>query len=196
MTIKIHRGILGELSPLIYFTGRASDGTSSASGSIEIDQLTVSYNSEDPESIDIIDDRLSISNGNIAYEIYNVHYSEWLDSDELGFGDADSLVDYINAEIATVTTSITDDNSLAQPRIGNQNSILASANLPFTYDATYNNGIGYYWDESTFPTGVEVSRYDRRKIGGTISQVGTYVINLEIANKNGIVPTDVTIEVL
>tara|TARA_B100001059_G_C17836333_1_gene588404 strand:+ start:3631 stop:4221 length:591 start_codon:yes stop_codon:yes gene_type:complete len=196
MTIKIHRGILGELSPLIYFTGRSSDGTSSSNGAIEIDQFTISYNSEDPEAIDIIDNRLTITNEATTYDVYNVHYSEWVDSDEFTFGDADAVVEYILAEIASVTSNITGDNSLPQPRIGGQNNILVSANSPFIYDATFNKGIGYYWDESTFPAGVEVSRYDRRKIGGTISQVGTYVINLEIANKTGIVLTNVTIEVL
>ena len=196
MTIRIHRGLLGELSPFILFTGRASDGTTSSSGKIQIDQVTVLYNTDDADYIDIIDDRLSISNNHTTYDIYKVHYSDWVDGDGNAFGDADAVVGHILAGISTITSSINEDNSLAQPRIGNQNTILTSANSPFIYDATFVNGIGYYWDESTFPTGVEVSRYDRRKIGGTISQVGTYIINLEIANKNGIVPTDVTIEVL
>jgi len=196
MAIKIHRGMLGSHSPFILFTGMSSDGTSSANGKIGVDEITVLSNISNADHIDIIDDRLTISNNHITYDIYNVHYSEWVDSDGNSFGDADAVIDYIQEEIDTIITTVNQDISLAQPRIGNQNNILVSVNSSFTYDASYINGIGYYWDESTFPTGVEVSRYDRRKIGGTISQVGTYVIGLEIANKNGIVPTDVTIEVL
>ena len=196
MTIQITRGILGELSPYIFFTGRSSDNSSSANVKNNIDSISVDYNTEDIDYIDIIDNTMTINNNHITYEIYKVHYSEWLDADGNFFGDADAVVDYINSEISTTLSSIVSENSLAQPRIGNQNSILASVNSPFTYDATHLNGIGYYWDESSFPTGVEVSRYDRRKLYGTITQIGTYNINLEISNRNGILPSTITIQVL
>ena len=196
MTIQITRGILGELSPYIFFTGKTSDNTSSANVKNNIDSITVDYNTYDSDYIDVIDDTMTINNNHITYEIYNVHYSEWLDADGNSFGDADSVIDYINAEMTSSTANIVSENSLAQPRIGNQNSILASVNSPFTYDATHINGIGYYWDESSFPTGLEVSRYDRRKLNGSISQVGTYIINFEISNRNGILPSTVTIQVL
>jgi hypothetical protein len=196
MTIQITRGILGDLSPYIFFTGRASDNTSSANVKNNIDSITVDYNTDDTDYIDIIDDIMTINNNHPTYEVYKVHYSEWLDADGNSFGDAAAVVDYINDEIAASASTITGENSLAQPRIGGQNFILASLNAPFTYDATHINGIGYYWDESSFPTGVEVSRYDRRKLNGTISQVGTYIIDLEISNRNGILPTNVTIQVL
>ena len=196
MTIQITRGILGDLSPYIFFTGRASDNTSSANVKNNIDSITVDYNTDDTDYIDIIDDIMTINNNHTTYEVYKVHYSEWLDADGNFFGDAAAVVDYINDEIAASASSITSENSLAQPRIGGQNFILASLNAPFTYDATHINGIGYYWDESSFPTGVEVSRYDRRKLNGTIGQVGIYNINLEISNRNGILPASVTIQVL
>lgn len=196
MTIQITRGILGDLSPYIFLTGRDSNNTSAANIKNNIDSISVGYNLDDSDYIDIIDNNMTINNINTTYELYKIHYSEWLDADGNSFGDADAVVDYINAEISTSTSSITSENSLAQPRIGNQNSILASVNSPFTYDATHINGIGYYWDQSSFPAGLEVSRYDRRKLNGTISQVGTYTINLEVSNRNGILPANVIIQVL
>ncbi len=196
MTIQITRGILGELSPYIFFTGRASDNTSSANVKNNIDSITIDYNTDDADYIDIIDDIMTINNNHTTYEVYKVHYSEWLDADGNSFGDAAAVVDYVNDDIAASAFSITSEHSLAQPRIGGQNFILASPNAPFTYDATHINGIGYYWDESSFPTGVEVSRYDRRKLNGTISQVGLYTINLEVSNLKGILPVSITIQVL
>ena len=196
MTIQITRGVLGDLSPYIFFEGRSSDNTSSANIKNNIDSITVDYNSDDSDYIDIIDNSMTINNNHTTYELYKVHYSDWLDMDGNSFGDADAVYNYISAEIASGISNIASGASLAQPRIAGQNFILASLNSPFTYDATHINGIGYYWDESSFPTGVEVSRFDRRKLTGTITQIGTYNINFEISNRNGIVPSTVTIQVL
>jgi hypothetical protein len=196
MAIQISRDILGDSSPYIYFKGVTSDGTTATRITNNVSTISIGLNAEDADYIDIIDDDLTFSNTDTTYELYKVHYSEWLDSDGFDFGDADAVVDYINAEITSAITGITGIISLATPRTVNQDLLVVPANTAFTYDATYSNGIGYYWDEATFPAGVEVSRYDQRILIGTITQSGTYVINFEVSNRNGIVAANVNIQVL
>ena len=101
MAIQIHRGILGTHSPLILFTGRALDGTASANGTNRINGISVQYNTDDADYVDIIDDSLTTSNNHTTFDVYKVHYSEWLDVDGNSFGSAENVVQYIEQIIVT-----------------------------------------------------------------------------------------------
>ena len=187
---------MGDVSPFIIFAGVSSDNTSAANIRNNIENITAQYNIEDANYIDVIDERASLNNLTTTFELYKVHYGDWLDRDGNAFGDTQAVVDYINEEVTVGSNNLIGESQLARTATGLPDTILCSAGSPFTYTATYSNGIGYFWDESSFPAGVEVSRFDQRKISGTIAQIGTYTINFEITNKNGILPTNVTIQVL
>jgi hypothetical protein len=195
MTIRIHRGILGELSPFILFTGRASDGTTSTNGANRINGISVQYNTDDADYIDIVDDGLTTSNNHTTFDVYKVHYSEWLDVDDNSFGSAENVVQYIEQQITSSQDRISFSQATAHTLTGIPETVSASVGVAFTYNANYYNGVSYFWDEVSFPAGVEVSRYDRRKISGIVTQTGSYTINFQVANHNGTVPTSVIVDV-
>jgi len=195
MAIQIHRGILGTHSPLILFTGSASDGTSSANGVNRINGISLQYNTDDTDYIDVIDDDLSTNNNHTTFDVYKVHYSDWLDIDGNSFGTAENVIQYIEQQITASQDRISFSQATAHLASGIPETVNASVGIAFTYNANYNNAVSYFWDEASFPAGVDVSRYDRRRISGSISQVGTYTIDFQIANHNGTVPTSVIIDV-
>ncbi len=196
MAIQIHRGILGPLSPVILFTGSASDGTASANGANRINGISVLYNTDDADYVDVIDDRLTVSNGNhTTYDIYKVHYSEWLDSDGNSFGSAENVIQYIEQEIIATQDRIAFAQSTAHTSTGSPDTVNATVGIAFTYNANYYNAISYFWDEASFPAGVDVSRYDRRRISGIITQTGSYDIEFQVTGHNGTSLTKVIVDV-
>lgn len=195
MAIQIHRGILGTYSPLILFTGKALDGTTSANGTNRINGISVQYNTDDADYVDIIDDSLTTSNNHTTFDVYKVHYSEWLDVDGNSFGSAENVVQYIEQQITASQDRISFSQATAHTLTGIPETVSASVGVAFTYNANYYNGVSYFWDEASFPSGVEVSRYDRRRISGIVTQTGSYTINFQVANHNGTVPTSVIVDV-
>ena len=195
MSIQISKGILGDLSPFISFRGRASDGTSATSTANKINSITIDYNSEDSDYVDVIDDNLSTNNNHTTYELYKVHYSDWLDVDGNSFGTAQNVIQYVQQLVIAAEDRITFSQTTAHRASGIPETVNASVGIAFTYNANYNNAVSYFWDEASFPAGVDVSRYDRRRISGIVTQTGTYTIDFQIANHNGTVPTSVIIDV-
>ena len=74
MAIQIHRGILGSHSPLMLFTGSASDGTTSTNGANRINGISAQYNTDDADYVDIVDDSLTTSNNHTTYDVYYISY--------------------------------------------------------------------------------------------------------------------------
>ena len=196
MTIQIHRGILGTLSPLIIFTGKTSDDTSAANGANRISAISVQYNIDDADYVDIVDNQATSSNGgHTTFELLKVHYSEWEDGDGNSFGSATNVVQYIEQQIVQSQNEITFSQTHPHTVTGLPETVNASVGVAFTYNANYYNGISYFWDEASFPAGVEVSRYDRRRISGIVTQTGTYDIEFQVTGHNGTSLTKVIVDV-
>ena len=177
------------------FTGSASDGTTSTNGANRIDGITAQYNTDDSDYVDIVDDGLTTSNNHTTYDVFKVHYSEWLDIDGNSFGSAENVIQYIQQQVTASQDRIAFAQTTAHTLTGIAETVNASVGVAFTYNANYHNGVSYFCDEESFPAGVKVSRYDRRRISGIVTQTGSYTINFHVANHNGTVPTSVIVDV-
>ena len=195
MAIQIHRGILGDVSPFIIFTGSTTDNTTAVNIVNRTRTTTAQYNIDDGDYVDIVDEAATINNNHTTFELYKVHYSEWLDADSNTFGSAENVIQYIEQRIEASEAAIEFAQSAAHTLNGIPDTVNASVGIAFTYNANYYNGVSYFWDEDSFPVGVEVSRYDRRRISGIVTQTGSYTINFQVANHNGTVPTSVIVDV-
>ena len=191
MTINIRRGLLGEQSPAIAFVGLTSDKISSASYLKNVDTITAEIG--DGDTVNIIDEALSLNNGGgKTYELFGAHYSEFRDVDGAPFSDPVGVVSYISDLKVGIITAVYLQGSLPLP---SNDTVNATVGVQFSYDATKTRGVSYFWDESTFPNGVDVSRYDRRKISGIITQTGSYTIDFDVANGLGTRPFTVEVVV-
>ena len=195
MAIQIHRGILGDVSPFIIFTGSTTDNTTAVNIVNRTRTTTAQYNIDDGDYVDIIDEAATNNNNHTTFELYKVHYSEWLDADSNTFGSAENVIQYIEQRIEASEAAIEFTQTTAHTLNGIPDTVNASVGIAFTYNANYYNGVSYFWDEDSFPAGVEVSRYDRRRISGIVTQTGSYTINFQVANHNGTVPTSVIVDV-
>jgi len=190
MTIQIVRGLRGDQSSSIAFVGVSSDKISSAKYLHEANAITARVGVND--AVDIVDDRLSTNNGGgTTYDLHGVHYSEYRDLDGNTFSSAVGVVSYIEALQVGIATAMYLRRSLPLTIAGDTFNV--TANVEFTYDATKTRGVSYFWDGSTFPNGVSVSVYDRRKLTGIITETGSYNISYEVANGLGTVQTSVEI---
>ena len=193
MTIQITRGPQGSRSPVISFVGTASDGTSSADVFNNVFNITAIVNIADTDRVDVYNNNLTATAGETIYVIRGVSYTDWIDENGNTFDSAIDVVAYINNQATESVTNLI--NRVSSP-IGGGQVVTVGVNSSFEYKAQYQGGAGFYWSESSFPPNVEVSRYDRRKISGTISSTGSYVIDYEVANVNGITSSFVTINVV
>ncbi len=190
MTIQIVKGLRGDQSSSISFVGITSDNVSSANHNHEADSITVLLGTND--TVNIVDERLTENNGGgKTYDLHGVHYSEYRDLDGNPFSSAVGVVSYIEALQVGIQTAMYLRRILPITQSGD--TVNATANVEFTYDATKTRGVSYFWDGSTFPNGVSVSTYDQRKIVGIITQTGTYDVFYEVANGLGTVQTSVSI---
>lgn len=196
MAIQIHRGILGTLSPLIFFTGKTLDGTSAVNIANRITSITTQYNADDADYVDIVDNHTTLGNGgHTTFELLKVHYSEWEDGDGNSFGSAENVIQYIDQQISQSENEIAFSKTNPHTGTGLPDTVNASVGIAFTYNANYYNGISYFWDGSTFPNGVSVSVYDRRRISGIITQTGSYDIEFQVTGHNGTTLTKVIVDV-
>jgi hypothetical protein len=196
MAIQIHRGILGTLSPLIIFTGKTSDNISAVNGANRIGSISVQYNIDDADYVDIVDNHATSGNGgHTTFELLKVHYSEWEDGDGNSFGSATNVVQYIEQQVVQSQNRIALSQANPHTLTGIAETVNASVGVAFTYNANYYNGISYFWDEASFPAGVEVSRYDQRRISGIVTQTGTYDIEFQVTGHNGTSLTKVIVDV-
>ena len=182
MAIKITGGPAGAGSPLIIFEGSASDGTTSANIVNSVVRVEARVNSLDSDYLEILDLFATTANGFDTLDVQPLHYSEWEDRDGNTFANTGDVKGYIDGFKPAYLASRR--ASKATPTIL---PISVSVSSGSSFSATVNN-LTYgaiFWDESTFVSGVEVSRFDRRKISGTISSTGTYNFGYTVANLNG-----------
>ena len=192
MAIKIRRGLYGDTSPYIFFTGSSSDGNTAASVRNYIITVTAQLDPANSDNVQVKDLYLSEGNGYDTFEVQSTPYTEWVDHEDNTFASATEVVDYINLSISQGVDQV--DDLIATPRVGSGSNLYGvGVNNLFTVDGSIDLGVSYYWDETTFPNGVEVSRYDRRKITGIITEVGTYTVAYEVVNPNGITTTSLDI---
>ena len=193
MAIKITRGVRGIASTYIAFVGSTSDGVHAVNPVSNVLNITAQLNVEDSTCVDVVNDSQSFNVGYTSFEIFCIPFDEWVDNDDQSFTTAQEVVDYINTQVQISIDSA--QESVAAP-LGIATSLQVAQNTPFTYSAAQNDGIGYFWDDTYLPNGVEVNRSDRRKISGIITQTGSYALYYDVANRAGTSAQVLTITVV
>jgi len=194
MTIQITRGPRGDGSPVISFVGMTTDGNSAADTYNNIFGITPQINGLNSDAVDIVDDNATTTGGNAIFVLEGVSYLELRDRQGGSFASAFDVLSYIQNEISVATDLL--QNRISSP-IGIGTSINVGLNSFFEFDGSLEGGCGYFWDRNTFPSAnIEVARYDRRKISGIVTLPGTYQVDYEVANINGITTTYVLINVV
>lgn len=192
MTIQIKRGLLGDRSLTLALVGKTADGSSSTDQYMRVDSISVVYGS-DPDTINILDNYLTTTSGTSMYQLHAVHYSEFSDNDGNAFPDSQSVVDYIQ----DIKNAV--DNYYANiPRVsaGSTTQFTIPVNTDFTSKVEFDNAINYYWDESDFQAGVNVSSYDNRILYGNISTPALYEYTLTVQTVAGISSVVVALNVV
>lgn len=194
MTIQITRGPRGDGSPVISFVGLTTDGNSAADTYNNIFGITPQINGLNSDAVDIVDDNATTTGGNAVFVLQGVSYTEWRDRQGGSFASSNDVLTYIQNEISVANDLL---RNRISPPIGIGTSINVGLNSFFEFDGSLEGGCGYFWDRNTFPSAnIEVARYDRRKISGIVTLPGTYQVDYEVANINGITTTYVLINVV
>lgn len=139
------------------------------------------------DNISILNENLTVGSGVSIFLMRDVPYTRFMDSDGVDFANVGAAVSYIN-----------DASSVGTERLRKTINSLTyniTAGQSFEYNALFTRASSYYWDETSFPAGVQVSAADNRKLYGTISSTGSYYISLEVANYFGIKEETVTLVV-
>lgn len=193
MTIQITRGPRGDRSPIISFVGQDSDEQQAADRFSFVQTITPQVNTTNPDAVDIVDTVASINNNAGTYILFNVDYADWLDREGNPFASALDVVTYIQDQTGGAVTILEERTSLP---VALTTSIGVTVNTPFEFDITHEGGSGYFWDRNGFPSTLSVNPLDRRKISGIMTQTGTYALQCEVANINGITTTSVYVVVV
>lgn len=193
MTIQITRGPRGDGSPIISFIGRDSNNQQPSDLFSFVQTISPQINSVNTDNVDISDVSGTLTNGYPTYVLFDVPYTDWVDRDLNTFANASEVVNYIRGQLDT-SINIIQERSFALSGISS--TITVGVNSFFEFDASYQKASGYFWDRSTIPNGLDVSRYDRRKLSGIITTTGSYQVFYEVSNVNGAVNTNVTINVV
>ena len=182
MSIKITCGPAGMGSSIIIFSGVSSEGNSSANIINSVIGVAARLNEYDSDLVEVIDVYGTINRGHDTLDVQPTHYSQWVDEDDNPFQNAGDVLGYIDGcrlgylgHQSAITRT---------PRIGVAGALVGVGSFFETSISTMTTG-AIFWDESTFVPGVEVSRFDRRKISGTISSTGTYNFAYTASNLNG-----------
>ncbi len=192
MTIQIRRGLLKDRSLIVYLVGVTSDGSSAVDQSVRVNSITVSYG-VDPDTINIIDDSLTLTGGTTMYILHGIHFSEWLDDDGNTFPDSQSVVNYIQ----NIKNSTSDYYSnVPRISIGSTTEFNIPVSTNFSSKVEFDNAINYFWTESDFQPTVEVSQYDHRIIKGIIDTPALYEYTLYVQTVSGIASVPVYLNVV
>lgn len=191
MTIKISFGLRGENSPFITFLGISSIGQSSASTVVSVSGINAGTTGS--ELVNVENTFESGRSDTTVYELFNVHYSNFIDDNDEAFNDASEVADYINDKAELLAENV----SLRFSRLNvGFSTISVSSGVAFTHSVTDPGLLSIFWNRDTFPSGVSVSPFDRRKITGTISSVGDYYLAYDKSNAVGITTSSLHIEVV
>ncbi len=165
---------------------------------LAIQFVGVTTNTEDPygkrftafpsgNDINVLNENMTAGAGVSIYSLRKVPYTDFLDADGNAFGSVAETANYINNAAAV--------GSLRFPEPSVGLALTVASGNSFEYEVRYDRGTSYYWDNVTFPTGVDVASGDNRKLVGNVSTPGTYFISLEVSNFFGITTSVVTLNV-
>lgn len=176
------------------FIGLSSTGQSSPNSLIAVDSVSANVSAANTNGVNIINDRVGENQGGIiAYELHNIDYRDFRGDNNSSFISAESVVDYINTEIQLIKDNII----LRYTKLPNTVGILTVAHdVQFQYKLPDPGILSLFWDESTFPPGVDVSHFDNRIINGTITTTGDYYLYYDKTNATGITTSTLHIEVI
>ena len=175
------------------FIGVSSEGQSSPSSIVSVDAITASVSAANTNGINITNSNVGENQDGAAYELHNVDYRDFRGDNNSPFTSAESVADYINSEIQLITDNII----LRYTKLPNTVGILTVAqNVQFQYKLPDPGVLSIFWDENTFPSGVDVSHYDNRIIQGIISTVGDYYLEYEKTNATGITTSTLHLEII
>ena len=191
MTIKIYRGPGGNNSPFISFVGLTTDLSRSSSNVNFVDNIRAEL-SADSDRINIVNQRATERSSTTIYELEDVHYTDWEDGAGNFFSDAGSVVSFIN----NVAYDFDSPFDILMPRLSGTDTFLLSANTPYDLPVVFESGVRYYWDPTNIPPGMDISRYDNRRLEGTPTTPGTYIIGLEVGSSYSNIQTTVTVIVI
>jgi len=142
----------------------------------------------DPNGISVLNENMTVGSGVSIFTLRNVPYTDFVDSDGNAFATDLDVVTYIN-NVASVGTQRFPESLVGL-------AVTVTSGVSFEYEARFIRASGYYWDDSTLPTGTSISPADVRKLSGTISSTGVYNIALEVSNYFGITTTTVVVDVV
>lgn len=189
----MYRGVGGERSPFISFVGLSSDSSTSTSNINSRINIEAQL-SGDTDRVDVVNRMATHTEGSDIYELYSIHYTDWRDFDNNPFTSAVGVVSAIN----DYPYAFNDGHNALQPSLkaGSPTGYSLTSGNPYTLKIEYDGAGRYYWDQSTLPPGMDISRYDNRIIEGTPTTTGTYIVDFEIGNAFGTFPETVTIAVV
>ena len=189
----MYRGVGGERSPFISFVGLSSDG-SSATSNINSRINIEAKLSGDTDRVDVLYRITTHTVGSDVLELFGVHYTDWRDFDNNTFTSAVGVVSAIN----DYQYAFNDGHNALEPTLkaGNPVAYNLSTGSPYSLKLEYDGAGRYYWDQSTIPPGMDISRYDNRIIEGTPTTPGTYLVDFELGNAFGTFPQTVSITVV
>ena len=188
----MYRGIGGERSPFISFVGLSSDGSGSISNFSIRSNIEAKVNGSG-QHVDIVDRISSEARGIDILELGGVHYTDWRDFDNNTFSSAVGVASFIN----DYQYNINDGKNVLEPlrKNGHPTAYSLTSGSQYSLKIEY-DGVGrYYWDESSIPPGMDISRYDNRIIEGTPTTPGTYTVYFELGNAFGLFPQSLDITV-
>lgn len=195
MPLYIVQGPTGDNSIFFGIEGTDSNGQSCAKHALSIYSTRAQINASLSDTVDIVDETASFSDpsSHTVVDLFAAPYQDFRSVTNTSFASALDVVNYINNLVVEHQNKIREFVGLAThtPSVVN-----APLNVPFTYTVDAPGGVSYFWNETSFPPGLTLSSFDRRKIVGTPTQVGSYSINVEIRNQAGILSTTVLLDVV
>lgn len=193
MTIKITFGVRGEYSPLMGFLGVTSSGQSSPSSIVSINSVVASVSIGNTFGVNIENTYVSSNQSSTSYDLYNVDYREFRDSNNNEFISPEAVTDYINSSIQIATDNI----ALRYTRLPSVIGITTvTQNTPFEYQIQDPGVLSIFWKKLSIPLGIEVSQFDNRTISGILTSVGDYYLEYEKANATGLTTSTLHISVV
>ena len=176
------------------FIGVSSTGQSAPSSIIPVDSVAASVSIANTNGVNITNERVGDNQGGLtAYELHNVDYRDFRGDNNSSFTSAEAVADYINTEIQLIQDNII----LRYTKLPNTVGILTVAHsVQFQYKLPDAGILSVFWDETTFPSGVDVSHFDNRILNGTITTPGDYYLEYDKTNATGITTSTLHIEVI
>ena len=195
MPLYISQGHTGDNSIFFHIEGTDSNGQACAKHLLSIYSTRAQINASLPDTVDIVDEAASYSDpsSNTVVDLFAAPYQDFRSTTNTSFASALDVVNYINTLVTSHQNKVGEFVGVASHTTG---VTTIPVNVPFNHTIDAPGGVAYFWNETSFPPGLTLSAFDRRKIVGTPTQVGSYSINVEVRNQAGILSTTVLLDVV